>query len=438
MATFNGTNGSDILPSLLGAISALGNDQFNGLGGNDLLIGFLGDDTFEGGAGADIIVGGVLNINLLSATASAAGNDTATYTTSNAGVTVDLSTAAPLALNLLNTGISLSVVDAVAGHGGHAEGDILIGITNLTGSNFADALTGNGADNLLLGGGGIDTLSGNAGNDSIFGQTGNDLLFGGDGADSIEGGDGVDTVNGGNGDDVLYGKDGADIVNGDAGNDILYGGTGADALTGGTGDDIYYIDAIGDTITENVGEGIDGIQSTITVQMATLSQNLENLELLDDGGNINAVGNNLGNRIVGNIGNNLIRGGIGDDVLYGGNGNDRVFGDSGNDYINGGLGNDILTGGGGNDTLVGSAGTDTFVFAGVFGNDVVQGFAVANANERIDLRALPGVTGWADLTAHHLSTNLDGDAVITIGANTITLTDVTVASLTANEFLFIV
>ena len=56
----------------------------------------------------------------------AAGNDTATYTTSDSGVTVDLSTAAPLALNLLNTGISLSVVEAVTGHGGHAEGDILI------------------------------------------------------------------------------------------------------------------------------------------------------------------------------------------------------------------------------------------------------------------------------------------------------------------------
>ena len=73
----------------------------------------------------------------------------------------------------------------------------------------------------------------------------------------------------------------------------------------------------------------------------------------------------------------------------------------------------------------------------LFGDDVVQDFAVANAKECIDLRAMSGVTGWADPTANHLSTNLDGDAVITIGAdNTITLTDVTVASLTANEFLF--
>ncbi|MES2432455.1 MAG: calcium-binding protein [Pseudomonadota bacterium] len=436
MTTFTGTNGSNIMPSLLGALAALGDDQFFGLGGNDLMIGFLGNDTFEGGAGADIIIGGVLDINLLSATVNAAGNDTATYTTSNAGVTVDLSTAPPLSLNLLNTGISLSVVEAVIGHGGHAEGDILIGITNLTGSNFADALTGNGHDNLLAGGGGMDTLSGNAGNDSIFGNTGDDLLFGGDGDDSMEGGDGVDTVNGGNGDDVLFGKDGADIINGDAGNDMLYGGTGADILTGGTGDDVYYIDAVGDTIVENVGQGIDGIQSTISVQMAAFSQNIENLELLDDGGNINATGNNLGNRIVGNIGNNFIHGGIGNDVLYGGRGNDHVFGDSGNDFLNAGIGNDTLTGGGGDDTLLGSSGGDTFVFAGVFGDDVVQDFAVAHAKEYIDLRAMSGVTGWADLTANHLSTNLDGDAVITIGANTITLTDVTVASLTANEFLF--
>lgn len=436
MTVFTGTNGSNILPSLLGGLAALGDDQFFGLGGNDLMIGFLGNDTFEGGAGADIIIGGVLDVNLLSATVNAAGNDTATYTTSDAGVTIDLSTAAPLTLNLLNTGISLSVVEAVIGSGGHAQGDVLIGITNLTGSNFADSLSGNGHDNLLQGGGGMDTLSGNAGNDSIFGQTGNDLLFGGDGDDSIEGGDGVDTVNGGNGDDVLYGKDGADILNGDAGNDFLYGGTGADVLSGGTGHDIYYIDSIGDQIIENVNEGVDGIQSTISVQMAALSQNLENLELLDDGGNINGTGNNLANRIVGNIGNNLIRGGIGEDSLYGGRGNDRLMGDSGNDYLNGGIGDDKLTGGGGNDVLIGSTGADTFIFAGAFGNDIIMDFAVGNAKEYIDLQALPGVAGWADLTANHLSTNLDGDAVITIGSNTITLVDVTVASLTASEFLF--
>lgn len=436
MTIFTGTNGSNIIPGLLGGLAALGDDQFSGLGGNDLMIGFLGNDTFEGGAGADIIIGGVLDVNLLSASVSAAGNDTATYTTSNAGVTIDLSTAAPLTLNLLNTGISLSVVEATIGAGGHAQGDVLIGITNLTGSTFADSLTGNDRDNLLLGGGGMDTLRGNAGNDSIFGQTGNDLLFGGAGDDSLEGGDGADTVNGGIGNDMLYGKDGADILIGDAGNDFLYGGTGSDTLMGGAGDDIYYIDSAGDQITENVGEGIDGIQSTITVQMSTFSQNLENVELLDDGGDINAFGNNLGNRIVGNTGSNLLRGGIGDDALYGGRGNDQVFGDSGNDYLNGGIGADTLTGGGGNDVLIGNAGADSFVFAGAFGADIIQDFSVANAKEYIDLRALPGVTGWADLAANHLSTNLDGDAVITVGSSTITLIDVAAATLTANEFLF--
>ena len=154
MTTFTGTNGSNKSGQASWVRSlALGDEPILRIGGNDLMIGFQGNDTFEGGAGADIIIGGVLDINLLSATVDAAGNDTATYTTSNAAVSIDLSTAAPLTLNSLNTGISLSVVEAVTGHGGHAAGDVLIGITNLTGSNFADLLIGNGRDNLLLGGG---------------------------------------------------------------------------------------------------------------------------------------------------------------------------------------------------------------------------------------------------------------------------------------------
>ena len=69
-------------------------------------------------------------------------------------------------------------VDLQTGHGhsGTAEGDILDGIENLTGSWWNDYLTGNGYDNVLSG------------------SYGNDFLEGGAGADTIDGGWGVDTA----------------------------------------------------------------------------------------------------------------------------------------------------------------------------------------------------------------------------------------------------
>ena len=45
------------------------------------------------------------------------------------------------------------------GIGGDAEGDSLINIENLTGSNSDDTLEGNAGNNLLVGGLGIDTVS---------------------------------------------------------------------------------------------------------------------------------------------------------------------------------------------------------------------------------------------------------------------------------------
>ena len=86
-----------------------GNDRLKGYGGNDRLYGQYhlgGDDSlYEGGAGADRLNGGP-------------GSDTADYAGStDAGVTVDLrSTRAELQ------------------RGGHAQGDTLTGIENLSGS----------------------------------------------------------------------------------------------------------------------------------------------------------------------------------------------------------------------------------------------------------------------------------------------------------------
>ena len=102
--------------------------------------------------------------------------DTASYSNSNAAVTVSLATGQAL--------------------GGHAEGDVLVSIENLFGSSFADVLSGDSNDNVINGFLGNDTLSGgDGGSNTLLGGTGNDTFLGGDGNDFFNGGTGnADTI----------------------------------------------------------------------------------------------------------------------------------------------------------------------------------------------------------------------------------------------------
>jgi len=159
----DGGDGNDTLDGGVGNDSLIGgngNDILHAGAGNDLLWGGAGNDTLQGGPGTDTLSGG-------------AGLDTADYSTSSAGVIIDLS--------------------AQTAHGGDAEGDTLNSIENVTGSSFGDTLiaTGNGSD--LMGGAGDDTLTGGAGNDRLEGGDGNDVLTGGGGADYLFSGSGADT-----------------------------------------------------------------------------------------------------------------------------------------------------------------------------------------------------------------------------------------------------
>ncbi len=131
-----GTAGGDNDSITAGA----GNDSVAAGSGNDTIRGEAGNDTISGGAGGDVIDGGL-------------GDDLVDYTTSDAAVTVDLST------------------NSAAG--GHATGDILIGIDGVIGSAFNDS---------LVGGTGSDTLIGGAGDDTIHVAQG-DVVSGGDGDD---------------------------------------------------------------------------------------------------------------------------------------------------------------------------------------------------------------------------------------------------------------
>jgi Ca2+-binding RTX toxin-like protein len=312
MANVYGNGFANILNALDGVTN--GADDIWGYGGNDVIYGLGGNDVIWGGSGADEIHGG-------------SGSDYASYSDSNAGVTVSL---------LSGTGT-----------GGYAEGDTLDSIENLTGSWYDDFLVGDDNNNVLAGLGGNDILKGGGGADTLFGYSGNDTLKGGGGADTLNGGAGIDTANyadsgagvfvslindvasGGDAegdelnqienltgsafDDDLWGSDGANVLRGNDGEDTLKGFGGADSLYGGDHNDTLY--------------GMDGVDT--------------------------------------------LRGENGNDTLDGGADNDIMFGGSGDDTMIGGTGDDTMTGGTGDDTYYVDSAADVIIEAAGQGDDTV-------------------------------------------------------------------
>ena len=371
-----------------------GADLIEGFGGDDTLNGRGGDDTLDGGADADALDGG-------------GGNDTATYTNSDAAVTVNLSA----------TG---------AQSGGHAQGDTLVNIENLTGSAFDDTLTGNNSPNVIRGGDGNDELYGKEGNDELYGMAGDDLLHGGPDADKLDGGDGVDTADyslsayvrvnlltgisehghadgdelidienlngssqgdtltGNAGDNILRGRAGVDRLRGEAGDDVLYGGANDDSLDGGDGDDTLYGEA-----------GDDGLW--------------------------------------GKAGDDALHGGDGDDTLNGGTGNDALEGDAGIDTLTGGAGNDTLEGGAGTDTLTGGAGRDKFYFFQGFGGDTIHGYNLANT--LADSEEIYLCMGDSDNQPTHDGDDHNGHYRITVTFNSATTGTITLQNISKHTHI---
>lgn len=148
--------------------------------------------------------------------------------------------------------------------------------------------------------------------------------------------------------DKITGSIGQDQLYGFGGNDTINGGAGIDTLAGGTGNDTYIVTAAGDVILENADEGMDTVQSSVSVGAAA---NIENVTLTGSAA-ISASGNGLGNVLSGNSGKNTLDGLGGDDTLLGGAGNDTLLGGAGNDLLDGGIGKDVMKGGADNDTYV--------------------------------------------------------------------------------------
>lgn len=281
----------------------VGNDVLEGRAGNDTLLGDEGDDILIGGAGADILDGG-------------ANSDTADYSFGTMGISISLA--------------------AGTAHGGDAEGDVLIGIENLTGTDAGDVLEGDKGANVLIGGRGNDILIGGAGDDTLIGGRGADQLVGGSGFDiagytmSAEGVV-VDMANGaaGGGDalgdtfsgiEIVLGSYHDDIIRGDAGDNRIHGGRGADIIDGRGGFDIADYSHADEGVAVNLSTGFGTAGEAAGDQLFSIEKLLGSL---------------WADQFMGSSGDDWFQGLRGNDAIAGGAGSDTyLFGfDDGRDII---------------------------------------------------------------------------------------------------------
>ncbi len=365
----------------------IADNWLEGRDGSDTLLGGPGNDLLIGGPGSDTLDGGP-------------GQDTAGYQSSPARVDVRLS------------GSTIRY--------GDADGDTLISIENLTGSDYNDSLIGDRQANQLRGGpgndlvrgfGGRDLIEGGAGADRLSGDTGNDTLSyassdagvtvnlhdstasGGhaegdtflyfvdvtwtDADGTIQTGSVPDLENlvGSAHADILTGDPRKNILSGQAGNDALEGHAGADILRGGAGiDTASYINSnTGVTINLHSGTATGG-----HAEGDTFHHNV-NITWTDADGIVQTDS-------LPDIEN--LTGSAYDDTLSGDRRANVLSGQAGNDTLSGGLGNDLLIGGPGGDMLDGGPGQDTASYQG--------------SNVRVDVRLSGSAIRYGDATGDTL------------------------------------
>jgi Ca2+-binding RTX toxin-like protein len=339
--------------TLLAGVIFTPSANFNGAFTINVSISDDGGATWNGSKNFSVLLESMPGNDVLVGTSFT--NDTVTYASATAPVTVSLAIAAPQ--NTLGAGI-----------------DTLTSAEHLIGSAFNDKLTGNSTFNTLDGGAGNDSLNGAVGADTLIGGLGNDSYFVDNKKDVVveklnEGTDhvsssitytlpanvenltliGASAINGtgnfwankmvgnsaanrfigGAGFDLLDGSAGNDTLDGGAGKDTLIGGAGKDTMIGGSGDDSYSADNVSDVVTEDANAGTDVVSSSVSY---LLPINVENLTLTGTAA-LNGTGNGQANVMVGNAANNQLNGGSGADTLIGGRGNDSYIIDNANDRV---------------------------------------------------------------------------------------------------------
>ncbi|MEX0338443.1 MAG: calcium-binding protein [Arenibacterium sp.] len=141
-------------------------------------------------------------------------------------------------------------------------------------------------------------------------------------------------------------------------------------------------------------------------------------------------------------GDDFLRGGGGADRVVGGLGSDRLLGNAkkdnllgkaGADILFGGKGADKLNGGKGRDILVGQGGDDVFKFSK--GRDVIRDFD-KKGDDVINLRKVASIEDFTDLVDNHLSFKSGHAFIEDANGNTLKINNTTMASLSADDFLF--
>jgi Ca2+-binding RTX toxin-like protein len=311
------------------------------------------------------------------------------------------------------------------------------------------------------------TMNGGLGADVLFGSQGDDLFNGGDGNDvaAMGAGDDVFVWNPGDDNDVVEGQDGFDTLQFNGANiaeNIAISANGGRVLFTrdvasvvmdlndvesinyralGGADHVVVNDLSGtDVIEVNIDLAVngagDGATDSVTAggtsgdDVAVVVGDASGVSVVGLAAQINVTGTEAANdRIV-------IRGLAGDDVidasgvavgtvgltLDGGDGSDVLIGSDGDDILLGGAGDDVLIGGLGNDIIDGGDGDDI----------EIQGFvAGASTDDRIDLTDRGFSFEW--LMAH--TSEVDGNTILDLGDQQITLIGVQASNLHQDDFL---
>jgi len=366
------------------------------------LVGSADNDTIVAGGGADTVTGASGNDILWGGT----GGDIFVYLSGQTGSDQlrDFSLAEDK-LDVSDLGIT-TLAEATAGATVGPNGVILsldgqtatlwgvTSIAQLTASNFiftgtttGQAIQGTQLANDLVGTPGNDTIVAGGGADTVTGASGNDILWGGAAGDVfvyLAGQTGNDQVR-----DFNLAEDAIDVS--DLGITTL-----AEATAGAT---------VG---PNGVILNLDGQTATLWGVTSIAQLTADNFIFEDDNGG------EVGQAIQGTqLANNLV-------------------GTDGNDTIVAGGGADTVTGASGNDILWGGAAGDVFVYlSGDTGNDQVRDFSVAE--DKLDVSDL-GITTLAEATAG--ATAGPNGVVLDFDTQTATLWGVTLAELTASNFIF--
>ena len=402
----------DLMPTrIITYDNVSGDDDLQGDGATDYLLGGSGNDTIHGGSENDILLGDngeilpdfvdglAFTITTISATIGGAdtlygdagddliygqaGGDTISGDTGNDTIFGDRGTIT------IQAGVVLRIETLDTSVGGN---------DTVNGGEGADTIMGGAGDDHLMGDGGNDVVLGDHGvsirndgsalaNDVYTSdptQGGNDTVEGGDDADLLFGGPGNDSFTSGSGDDILIGdsgyvprnssdapesarttdpdKGGADSMEAMAGSNVILAGVGNDTVTAGPGHDVI----LGDN-------GVVGLGDT---SLGTDSHNVMTSDYAQAGADTIDAGD--GNNIVlaGSAGDLSVTAGSGWDIILGDNGKvvrtaafvptqiQSLLDDTngGDDlHIDGGAGNDTIFGGAGDDTIFGNTGNDTIV-----------------------------------------------------------------------------